>query len=68
METRQFIAVWGEWDESAPNQYDFESQMTDFEFYTESNYEDEDIAQISELEIDQVWNCPLGNHKVIRVA
>lgn len=65
----RYACIWGNWM-LAPNIYKPNAEIHKLEDFTEDQgYEPEDIEAIKKLDLDGNWyDCPLGNHRIMRIS
>lgn len=66
-ERKEFLSVHGCWQDNAVHTYTNSVTIGSTGDYTEhQGYEIEDIAAINALDVNGLYNCPTGNHYIIR--
>jgi hypothetical protein len=65
---KKYYAVWGSWQKHYPNSTDNLHRFITESFFTEERgYSPEENAKINDLGVGNKWDCPDGNHFVVRM-
>lgn len=66
---KKYLAVWGNWDKSAPNSYDpAHKEVYSNEIVENKGYSDNEFFGVQQLEVGDKWESELGNHLIVRLA